>query len=172
MHWTSTSSGIRSVEVQIHQKRTRICEQELLCCWICGTSVSSTKTHTSISSEDLSLLLSEVLLRIRLRFANGKSVSCSIVFIYNLNKVRYAAVKFDSAVSHDEWIIITNFSITLLWHGSRGKKNAKKAFLNRWFATNLLKHRQQWWNVQMLVDEQKELMRKLLFLSTNMAAMA
>ena len=31
--------------------------------------------------------------------------------------------------------------------------------------------RQQWWNVQMLVDEQKELMRNLLFLSTNMAAM-
>ena len=41
----------------------------------------------------------------------------------------------------------------------------------RWFVTNLQRHRQQCCDVQLLVDEQKELMRNLLFPSTNMAAM-
>ena len=36
---------------------------------------------------------------------------------------------------------------------------------------NLFGYRKRWWNEQMLVDEQKELMRDPLFLSTCIAAM-
>ena len=34
---------------------------------------------------------------------------------------------------------------------------------NRWFSCNLGRHKQQWWNEQMLVDKQSELMSDLLF---------
>ena len=34
---------------------------------------------------------------------------------------------------------------------------------NRWFSCNLRRHKQQWWNEQMLVDKQSELMSDLLF---------
>ena len=36
-------------------------------------------------------------------------------------------------------------------------------FLYRWFSCNLRRHKQQWWNEQMLVDKQSELMSDLLF---------